>query len=307
MRSMTGYGRASVEHEGARLTVELRSINSRFLDLELRLGEGLLGSLDLFLRQKLSQSLSRGKLRVNVEWRELEQGADRAQVNIPLALSYQQAILELAQEIGEPVLPRVKDLVSLPGVLVREKEMTQGFEQTAEAERAALETRQKAMLEEALDLALDSLQEQRLNEGRRLKDDILLRLDLIGLQRERILERIEEEPELIYQKMRQRLSDLLSDQDLTLNEDRLLQELAFLADRKDLTEELVRLESHIQEMVDLMDREESVGKKLDFLCQEMAREANTMGSKCQDLTVLRAVLDIKAEVEKIREQVQNIE
>ncbi len=293
MQSMTGYGRFHQEVDGREITLELKSVNHRFLDVNLRMPRGLL-FLEDTVRKALAQRLSRGHVDVFVTYRNGRADARAVTVDAALAGAYLAALEELGQVVaGTGVLDdrSLMRVAAMPDVLVvSEKE-----------EDAAAVT---ALCVSALGGALDALCAMRADEGEALSRDLAARLDnLAG-----IAERIGTRAPLVvteYQvKLTARLAELLQ---APPDPQRLAQEVALMADRAAIDEELVRLGSHIAQMRACLEQKEPVGRKLDFLVQELNREFNTIGSKASDLTIAALVVEAKAEVEKLREQVQNIE
>ena len=295
MYSMTGYGRAAVEREGRQLTVELKSVNHRFLDIALRIPRSL-GFLEDEMRRSIAGRLARGHVDVFATYRNLREDARTVQVDRGLFLAYRQALAQLAQEQGQAGEALQDDrslmkLARLPDVLV----VTE-----AEEDQEAL----SALMAQGMDQALDMLCQMRRREGEALREDMLGQLaGLEGLARS-IRDRYPQTVAQYQARLKERMEELLS---TPVEEARLLQVVAIMADRSAISEELVRLDSHIAQMRETMDSGQPAGRKLDFIVQEMNREVNTISSKSQDIPITQAVVAAKAQIEKLREQVQNVE
>ncbi len=292
MHSMTGFGQATRETEGFRLAVTLRSVNHRFLDLSLRLREEARGA-EPALRELFSSRLTRGRLEANVDVAPM--GAPPAAVVVEEELV--QSLRALADDLAARGLIAsglaFGDLLRLPEVVRLE---TRGPEWTPAEQEALLE---------AASRALDELVAGRATEGEQLFGVLERRLEALGEIVVQLGERRGGIGEELAASLRRRLDELLAG--AGPDEDRLAQEVAILVDRSDVTEELDRLLSHLEHFRGLMAGDGGVGKRLDFLCQEIFRELNTVGSKCRDREMTRLVVDAKALCEQLREQVQNVE
>ena len=289
---MTGYGRGTITGENFAASVELKTVNNRFLDVHLRLSAEL-QQLEAVLKRQISGRLSRGRVDVTLS---LERTAEIAyELNRPLISGYLNALGQLQQEFSLAGEPDLNVIARLPGVL-----------QTAKDE---MDSETLGGIEAALELALTELEQMREIEGEALKTEMFSRLTEI----ERLIAIIEPNAGSITENYRARLTkkitDLLakSDAQIELDAARLAQEAAYLAERSDVSEELARLKSHISQFREICDSESEIGKRLDFLTQELNREANTILSKATDIAIKEAALGVKAEIEKIREQVQNVE
>ncbi len=293
IRSMTGYGRAQMTIDTMNITVELRSVNHRYFEFNSRVPRNY-GFLDEKLKSFISTLVARGKIECYVSVENLEDGEVEILVNHSLAASYIKALNELADRND---LALRDDLVL--STLARNNDIFAVHKQEADEEK--IWNAVKTVAEEAV-AKFVSMREA---EGEKLKADVLYRADEI-LKKVSIIE--ERSPETVKEyndKLLARINEFLSD--VQLDEQRLLTECAIFADKVAVAEETVRLRSHIDQLRLFMDSNEAIGRKIDFLVQEMNREANTIGSKAQDVTIARNVIDIKAEIEKIREQIQNIE
>lgn len=294
IRSMTGYGRARQVLHQRDITVEVRSVNNRYLDCTVKLPRAYIFAEDA-LKTLVQKSVSRGKVDVFVTVES--QGAEETvvAVNEPLARSYL-AALERLYELDEGDMMkgsfRVTDLARMPDVLTVVK---------AEEDLEGLSADLCAVLQEAL----EAHRAMRAREGEKLAGDIGGRLDVI----ERLTAQVEERsPETVAeyrQKLTARMEEVL--QSASVDPQRILTEAAIYADKVAVDEETVRLRSHLSQLRGMLRADEPMGRKMDFLIQEVNRESNTIGSKCCDVSIAQVVVNLKAEVEKIREQVQNVE
>lgn len=290
MKSMTGFGKGEAARDGRRVRVELKSVNHRYLDVAMRMPPFLM-TYEIPIRQQLSTRLSRGRVEVIVAY-EAGSGAGGARLNLKLAAAYAQAAAEAASSLGIPDDFATSALLSRPDVLVVEPA----------AEDAELVGE---LIRDALDAALSGLIAARVQEGSKLLCDILGRLDLLGA----FADRIEARKDMVTEEYRRRLAGRVEVllHGTAPDAERMAQEVAFFADRCDVTEEIVRIRSHLEQFRSRCREEGPVGKPLDFIVQELNREFNTIGSKSQDTEITAAVIDGKAEIEKIREQIQNVE
>ena len=291
VRSMTGYGRSQEIIDGLSVVVELKSVNHRFFEYSSRLPRGY-GFLDDKLKTFLQQRVSRGKVDVFVQIHALETAGSEVVVDHGLAESYLNALRELSSryELRDDV--SAATLSRYPEVLtVRQAEMDE------EAVWAAVQT--------VTSFAVDRFVAMREVEGARMREDVLSRADTIRKAVALVEEKSPETVRAHMEKVETRIRELLDG--VPVDEARLLNEAAVFADKVAVAEETVRLNSHLDQLEQLLNSNEAVGRKLDFLVQEINRETNTIGSKCSDLNLTRIVVDIKAEIEKIREQIQNIE
>ncbi len=291
VRSMTGFGRAENTAGGLHVTVEIRTVNHRYYEYTSRLPRAY-GYLDEKLKAHLQTRLSRGKVDLAL-WIDTPQLATgRVVVNSAMAQQYAQALRELSAQLNLPLGLTAESLSKLPDVLTVEQEPVD--------EDAVWE-----IVRGVTDEALDRLVAMREREGARLRDDVLSRakdiLEGVAFVEERSPQTVKEHMAKVEARMRELLDGAAVD------EQRLLTEAAVYADKIAVAEETVRLRSHLEQLGRMMDSSEPVGRKLDFLIQEINRETNTIGSKACDLEITRRVVDIKAEIEKIREQIQNIE
>ncbi len=292
-RSMTGYGSSRLRVEQRQVNCQIKSVNNRFLDIQLNLPPSLAG-LEASLRQRLRERLERGKVELRLKIQDDSEEAIQVYCDIPLARAYKQALEELGALLERPSLVRLEDLIGLEGVLKAE-------------EQAAVEDWQP-LVQEALDRALDDFEEARQREGQALAAEILGHAAAM----EDLLRQLQGGQEELITRYRERLSqrvqDLLGPEHETLFDARRLEaELLIFADKAAIDEELTRLGSHVARIQELAQAEGAVGKQLDFLLQETLREINTIASKANDLGRTRQALELKHLCEKIREQAQNLE
>lgn len=289
MRSMTGYGRRSLARDGREMTVEVKTVNHRFLDVALRMPRHL-GFAEDQVRRQLAESLSRGHADVSVQYRNTRPDARRVVCDPALAAAYRDAMAALSAATGAENSVPLSQYALLPDVLT----VTEN-----EEDQEAV----GALLADALALALQDVQVLRAREGEALKSDLTAHLQLLEKLRLQIAERAPGVVEDYRQRLLQRIQELGV---VAPDESRVVQEVAIFADRAAIDEELSRLDSHIRQAYRLME-ESPCGSKLNFLVQEMNREVNTIGSKALDSQIAKLVVDAKSEIEKLREQIQNVE
>ena len=291
VKSMTGYGRAREMHNGRDITVEVRSVNNRYLDCTVKMPRAYIFAEDR-MKARVQQAISRGKVDVFVTIDASAADAAVVAVNEPLARGYYDALTRLKTMFDLPgdITPEV--LAKFPDVLAVTK-----AEEDVEAIAADICA--------VLDDALAAYNAMRAVEGEKLAADVAGRITTI----EAVVGKVEERSPQTVAAYRQRLETKMQEvlQSTTIDESRILTEAAIFADKIAVDEETVRLRSHIAQLRAMLVSDEPVGRKLDFLIQEVNRECNTIGSKCNDLTIAQDVVNMKAEVEKIREQVQNME
>ncbi|MBR4905475.1 MAG: YicC family protein [Clostridia bacterium] len=291
MKSMTGYGKGVAAGDGRELTVELKSVNHRFLDVSMRLPR-VLSCIEDTLRQTIAARLVRGHVDVFVNYRNTRTDAKTVRVDDALLSAYVKAARAANESLG------LKDDLTLSNVL-RLPDVTEIV--PADEDADAL----KALTKEATDLALNGLIDMRAAEGVRLRAALLSGVNTMDAYREEILARAPFVAEEYRQKLNERIESVLNDTEI--DRARLATEVALFADRCCIDEELVRLKSHIAQFCTYLDTAEPVGRNMDFIVQEMNRECNTIGSKANDAALTKAVLACKAEIEKLREQIQNVE
>lgn len=291
VKSMTGYGRARQERNGRNITVEVRSVNNRYLDCTVKMPRAYIFAEDA-MKALVQKYISRGNVDVFVTVDAVTADQTVVQVNEPLARSYYQALSRLREMFSLEDELSASTLARFPDVLAVTK---------AEEDLEMISADICAVLEEAL----TAHRQMRSVEGEKLFSDIAGRADTI----ESVVAKVEERSPQTVSEYRARLEAKMREvlQSTTIDESRILTEAAIFADKIAVDEETVRLRSHLSQLRTMLSGDEPVGRKLDFLIQEVNRECNTIGSKCNDLTIARDVVNMKAEVEKIREQVQNIE
>lgn len=287
--SMTGFGSGRVECNQHQITTEISAVNHRFLGVSVKLPQQLSG-LEQPIRQELKSRLSRGKVVVSV-WVERVTPASRISVDRDVVAAYLDEVRSMAAELGLADDLSISSLITLPGVFSTELDLV--LEELAPA------------VEESVQAALEDLNSMRAREGQELAEEIAGQTKKL----EELIEKVEVRAPAIVEEYRNRLRDRIAElcEDITVSEERIAVEVAFAAERSDVSEELARLKSHLKQFQEMLESSGPVGRKLDFLCQEMHREINTIGSKTRDGLATAYVIDAKTELEKVREQVQNIE
>jgi len=290
---MTGYGRGECAEDGSKVTVELSSVNRKQMEISLNLPREL-ESLESRVRDEINREISRGRLAVKVSLHAADgDWSGRLKLNAPLAKAYARELNRLAKELKLAGAVSLEVLVRAPGVLQADDE----FGDVEKFWPAA---------EKALRKALAALIKMREREGAHLADDLKKRIAVIRQSVERIQKRAPEVVKYFQEQLRERIKNAGLEMP-AVDDERLLKEIVYFADRSDISEELTRLQSHFQQFNDCAKSKEPVGRTLDFLTQEMNREVNTIGSKANDSLISREVVALKAELEKFREQVQNVE
>lgn len=291
IKSMTGFGRCEVAENNRKFTVEMKAVNHRYLDVNIKMPKSL-NFFESAIRTELKNYISRGKVDVFINVSNLTGNDTAVIVNAPLAAEYKAAIDQIGEQLGISHEVSAYQLSRLPEVITLEKNELD--------KEAAL-----ALLMKAVNEALSDFNAIRSREGEKLCDDISSRLDTI----EGYVSFIEQRSPQTVVEYRERLTRKMQEvlENTHIDESRILTEAAMYADRIAVDEETVRLRSHISQMRELLKSKTPVGRKLDFIVQELNRETNTIGSKCNDSEIVKIVLDTKSEIEKIREQVQNIE
>ena len=291
IKSMTAYGRAEVEEDGKRFVCELKSLNHRFKDIHLRLPRNL-QALEEELRAVLALRIGRGRVEASIQMDQEEELAYHLKVNEPLVESYKGVLKRLAEEFEVDSNISLDSLCQLKDIIIFEPESP---------DIEAL----KPILIRVLNEALESLDEMRIREGQNILNDFLERLDRI----ETYVNEVEGMASQIVQEYKKRLEEKISQmtQGMEIDEARMTQEVAFFAERADIAEEIVRIRSHIAQFREYLSVHEPVGRRLDFLIQEINREINTLSTKSSNATVSRIAVEVKGELERLREQVQNVE
>ena len=291
IKSMTGFGRCEVLKDSRKFTVELKSVNHRYLDVNIRMPKKL-NFFETSIRTLLKSYADRGKVDIFITYEDLSQSQVSVKYNAALAAEYLKYLNQMAEEFSLDNDVRVSTLSRYPEVFT--------MEECSEDEDELWNG-----LKEALEGAFSQFVEMRPEEGERLKEDILLKLDLLSEQIRFIEER---SPQIIAEyrtKLEEKMRELL--EDTQIDDNRIAAEVILFADKICTDEEVVRLKSHIQHMKETLEESNGIGRKLDFIAQEMNREANTILSKANDLDISNRAISLKTEIEKIREQIQNIE
>ena len=292
MKSMTGFGRGSVTGDNFNVAVEIKTVNNRYLDIHLRLNQEL-SPLEMSIRKIISGRLSRGRVDLNINFERT--GATSYEINKPLIAGYVNAMREIQKQFDLAGDIDVNSVARVPGALT--------------PARDGINEANIAGLERALDEALDDLERMRESEGAALAEEMRVRVAKIEAEVPVIRAAAAGLVDAYRQRLQKRIGELIArgGQSIELDAGRLAQEVSYLADRSDISEELARLRSHLEQFRAALDADSEVGKRLDFLLQELNREANTVLAKSTEVSIKDAALVIKAEVEKLREQVQNVE
>jgi uncharacterized protein (TIGR00255 family) len=290
IRSMTGYGKAEVSYERGRISVEIRSVNHRYGEISIRLPRNL-ACFENDAKKLVADRLKRGKIEVFIQ-HEVGMESSPLNVNLPMAKAYNDAFNELKTTLG------LADEVTL-SLIASQKDVLTSYD------NLTIDDSLKDALLAAVKGAVASMDTMRMQEGEALLEDLRKRRELVSLVTEKVVKRAPEVVSDYGQKLKERLAQF--DLNRGIDADRIAQEVAIMADRCDITEELVRLDSHFNQFDSALSLAEPVGRKLDFILQEMSREINTIGSKANDAEITYHVVELKTEIEKIREQVQNIE
>lgn len=289
--SMTGYGRGQSQGYGKRVTVEIKSVNHRFLEISVKLPRQY-NPLEEKIKNLVKQPVSRGRVDVYINIEETDENKRSVKVDKDLAIAYYNSLKELGELLQIPQNISLYELCQLPDVIkVEEHELDlELFWQ---------------VVEEAAGMALEGMMAMRQTEGLQLAEDLRRRQTTIMDFVETIEGRSAVMTEVYRQRLQERFLELHTD--IAVDEQRLAMEIAILTDRSAITEELVRMKSHLNQLAHTLESTEPIGRKLDFLVQELHREINTIGSKSGDLEISQKVVEVKSELEKIREQVQNLE
>ncbi len=289
---MTGFGRGSAAGDTFSITIDLKTVNNRFLDIALRLPSDL-QSLESTFKKQIGARLARGRVEVNFQFERTEEA--EYEMNRPVIEGYLKVLETMRTEFGLSGEPDVNVIARLPNVFqVKRSEFGEEF---------------NGGVESALQLALDDLETMRAREGDALKSELTTRLAEIETRLGPISEQSSMIGDEYLQRLTKRIGEMLakSDSQIEIDQARMAQEVAYLADKADISEEIARLTTHLDHFRSIMEEEKEVGKRLDFLTQELNREANTITSKTSNMAVKENALAIKSEIEKIREQVQNVE
>ena len=292
IKSMTGFGRGESTNEVHHFNVEIKTVNHRYNDIIVKMPKHI-NYLEEKIKKTIKDKINRGRVEVYINLEYIDESAVDVKVDLSLANAYKEALNILVEQLD------IKDDVDLSHIL--------SFSEIIKTERRELDEEQIwDCLEIALVEALDSVMDMRVKEGLALKSDLEIQL----MSMDEIIDKIEERSPLVVieyrEKLESRIKEILNI-DCNIDEERLAYEVAFFADKSDINEEIIRFKSHIKQFLKSFEENEPVGRKLDFLIQEMNREINTIGSKASDLVISNNVVNIKSQLEKMREQVQNIE
>lgn len=290
--SMTGYGKGEDENELYRSKIEIKSVNHRYIDINIRLPRQI-NYLEEWIKKEIKKHLSRGKIDVYINLEYLNESQTDIEIDKDLAKTYLNALSNLKSELNLDDEIKLNNILNMTDIVKTKK-------------REINEENILEVLENALTISLQNISNMRENEGIELKNDILLKLKNI----KNYVKIIEERSPIVVIEYKEKLNDRISElieNDTILDEDRLNNEVAYFADKASIDEEIVRLYSHIKQLEIILEENNSIGRKLDFLIQEFNREINTIGSKSNDTIITSYVVDLKSEIEKIREQIQNIE
>ena len=292
IKSMTAYGRAEYRLGDMLFISEIKSVNNRYRDIILRIPKNF-QVLDKELRSVISSRIRRGRIEASIQMENSgEETPYSLELNEPLVNSYFKIFNQLAEQFGLDHEIRIESLCQMRDVILFRPE-------TVDVDKV------KPGFQEVLIQALDSLNVMRIKEGEAIEADFVMRLDLL----EGHVDEVEKRAPDLVEEYRKRLKDNIERmlKDIAMDEARLAQEVAMFAEKSDITEEIVRIRSHLKQFREYISRDDAVGRRLDFLIQEMNREVNTIGSKASDSIISKVVVEMKAEVEKLREQVQNVE
>lgn len=292
LQSMTGYGDAVTERDGLSVSVEIRSINNRFLKISPRFSEPL-GSLELQVEDEIRKMISRGSVTVNVKISRAKK-ADSYQINFMLLSSYRDQLNGWLKESNASAQwSDFQTLLNLPGVV----------ENTNDDDSSAV----APLVLETLNAATEKLVAMRVREGKAMADDLLANLADVETHLGVVIERAPQIAPIFGERLVERLNKLFEQVGVEIQQSDVIREIGIFADKCDISEEIARLKSHISQFRSILANDASPGKKLDFLTQELFREVNTIGSKANDFPISQEVISMKASIERIREQVQNIE
>ena len=293
MYSMTGFGRCELELDGRKISLELKSVNHRYLDINIRLPRSI-SYIEEIVKGALKERLSRGHVDMYIHYQNLRDDSKEVTVDEALLKSYHGVLRGIHSITGAENDITITALARMPDVL--------SVQNVDEDEDAVIE-----LAKTAAHKALDGLIEMRSREGIKMAEDVMEKAEAM----KKLVAVVEERSPMVVteyrDKLRARVADLMKDVGAPLDENKLANEVTFFADRCSIAEEITRLNCHIEQLAQILDEDGAIGRRLDFLVQEMNREVNTICSKANDMTITNAGLKLKNEVEKIREQVQNLE
>ena len=292
IKSMTGYGRGESIKDSYRIKIEIKAVNHRYNDISVRMPRHI-SYLEESVKKLVKEQISRGKVDVYINLEYINESAIEVKVDIPLAKSYKRELENLIKELNIEDDVRLSNLLNISEIVKTErKELDEDLIWDC--------------IKESMAIALENMLIMRGKEGIELKADIIYKLENIENS---IFYIVDRSPSVVIEyksKLKERINDLL-DNNISLDEDKINSEVAFFADKSSIDEEIVRLKSHIKQFHNILEEKEPIGRKLDFLIQELNREINTIGSKANDVVISKYVVELKSELEKIREQIQNIE
>ena len=291
VRSMTGYGKGFAENENARVTIEMKSVNHRYLDLNIKLPKKL-NFLESLIRNKISESIFRGKVDVFITLNEHSDACYKVSINDIIAKEYIDSISAMATKLGIDNDLKASNIVRLPDVIELE-------------ETDSDEDELKSLVLSALSDCINQFIDARIAEGARLEEDLIAKMDEMLV----LVDKLEKRSPVIIEEYKTRLTTKIHEllEDNHIDESRIAQEVTMYADKVCIDEEMVRLKSHVAETRSVFELDKEVGRKLDFLAQELNREANTILSKSTDVEIADIGITLKTLIEKVREQIQNIE
>jgi len=290
---MTGFGEAHRQGDGVVISVELRTVNSRYFKLSVKCGEGY-SALESEIENVVRTQIRRGTIQVALRV-DRTKASDDYLINSTVLASYRRQLADLTRQWHEPDPIRLELLMQLPGVVAEHVTTPEDAE------------RDWPLIKQTLLAAMESLAKMRTDEGRAMAADLSSNCQVIASELQLIGSRAPLVITAYRERLTERIQKILNEYTVTLNASDLIREVSLFADRSDISEEVVRLQSHLVQFDEIMSLEESSGRKLEFLTQEMFREANTIGSKANDTTIARHVIDIKAAIERIKEMIQNVE
>lgn len=292
IKSMTGFGRGEFSNDLYNFKVEIKAVNHRYSDISVKMPKHI-SYLEEKIKKIIKKEINRGKVDVYINLEYIQESSIDIKVDIDLAKSYKEALEILSNELDLEGDIRINNILSMSDIIKTERK---------ELDEDAIWICLKA----ALEIALKDIILMKKSEGQELKNDMVSHLDKI----DKFLIEIEERSPLVVmeyrEKLKERLSDLL-DNNTELDEDRINSEIVYFADKSNINEEIIRLKSHLKQFISILAEDNPVGRKLDFLVQEMNREINTIGSKASDMIICQNVVEVKSEIEQIREQIQNVE
>lgn len=291
MNSMTGYGSGTAERNNRKLTIELKTVNHRFLDINIKMPK-LFNAYEDYIRGIIKKNISRGHIDVYINYLSTASGDYRLSVNGELALQYKLAADTIAEQCGIQANITADKLLAYRDVL--------NYEENGIAEEDCL-----FLIDTAAGKAFEGLKTMRLAEGERIKTDLLEKLASISDTTALIKEYAPRQVEKYREELLNRIQSFLGD--IAVDEAKLLNEVVFYADKVAVDEEYTRLNAHIEHFHEILNKNEPIGRQLDFIVQEMNREANTIGSKCSEINIANCMLSLKTDIEKLREQIQNVE